>query len=207
MPRGRLGPLSDAELTGSVCIADGVDAVLRASREQLMKGASQLKVMAGGGRVMPFYPTTDETRATLKKPGAVLASLKWVLRNPNIDTVIPSMVDVDQLEENLTAMSTPWRSADEKLLAETLRDITPAYCRMCGQCDGACPKGVPVPDILRFAMYADGYGQFALGRENFLQLDERVRAVRCGDCDTCSVQCPNGVRVSDRLIRAQELFA
>jgi predicted aldo/keto reductase-like oxidoreductase len=170
-------------------------------------GIVGMKVMAGGGRVMPFYPTTEETRATLKKPGAVLASLKWVLRNRNIDTVIPSMVDVDQLEENLTAMATPWRPADEKLLAETLDQITPAQCRMCGQCNGACPKGLPVSDILRYAMYADGYGQFALGRENFLQLDQSVRAVRCGDCDSCSVQCPNGVRVSDRLIRAQELFA
>lgn len=170
-------------------------------------GIVGMKVMAGGGRVMPFYPTTEETRTMLKKPGAVLASLKWAIRNPLIDTVIPSMVDVDQLEENLTAMSNPWQSSDEKLLAECLDQMRPSYCRMCGQCDGACSKGLPVSDMLRFAMYAEGYGHFALGRENFLQLPEQVRDVRCGDCETCSVKCPNGVRVSDRVARAQELFA
>jgi hypothetical protein len=170
-------------------------------------GIVGMKVMAGGGRVMPFYPTTEETRATLKKPGAVLASLKWVLRNKYVDTTIPSIVDVDQLEENLTAMSLPWGAPDEKLLAECLEQIKPSYCRMCGQCAGACPKGLPVSDMLRFAMYAEGYGDYALGRENFLQLPEAVRSVRCGDCSQCPVQCPNGVKVSDRLSRAQELFA
>jgi len=77
LPRGRLGPLSDAELTGSVCIADGVDAVLRASREQLMKGASQLKVMAGGGVASPSDPldVTQYTEAELR--AAVDAAEDW----------------------------------------------------------------------------------------------------------------------------------
>jgi hypothetical protein len=52
-----------------------------------------------------------------------------------------------------------------------------------------------------------GYGQFALGREEFLKLGPEVAAVRCADCEHCSVQCPHGVHVSTRLRRAQELFA
>ena len=78
---------------------------------------------------------------------------------------------------------------------------------MCGSCNGVCPKGLPVSDMVRYTMYAENYGQFALGRERFLELPRELREVRCGDCDSCSVQCPNGVRVSERLIRAQELFA
>jgi heterodisulfide reductase subunit C len=31
--------------------------------------------------------------------------------------------------------------------------------------------------------------------------------VRCGDCDSCAVRCPNGVHVAERLTRAQNLFA
>jgi ferredoxin len=66
---------------------------------------------------------------------------------------------------------------------------------------------VPVADVLRFLAYAEGYGQFSLGRERFLDLPAEVRDVRCGDCDDCAVRCPNGVQVAGRLIRAQELFA
>ena len=78
---------------------------------------------------------------------------------------------------------------------------------MCGSCEGVCPKGLPVSDMLRFLTYAEGYGQFSLGRESFLELPREIAAVRCGDCAECAVECPNGVRVSERLIRAQELFA
>ena len=51
-----------------------------------------------------------------------------------------------------------------------LEEIRPLYCRMCGQCDGKCPQGLPVADVLRYLMYAEGYGQFPLGREQFLAL-------------------------------------
>ena len=43
--------------------------------------------------------------------------------------------------------------------------------------------------------------------KSFLSLPAGVRAVRCGDCETCTVHCPNGVRVAERVARAQEMFA
>ena len=78
---------------------------------------------------------------------------------------------------------------------------------MCGTCGGVCDKGVPVPDMLRIMTYAEGYGNFALARERFLELPENVRGIRCGDCSSCSIACPNGVQIRDRLGRAQDLFA
>jgi len=61
--------------------------------------------------------------------------------------------------------------------------------------------------MLRFLTYVEGYGQFALAREKFLELPARVRDIRCSDCEACSVQCPHGVEVRDRVLRAQELLA
>ena len=170
-------------------------------------GTVGMKVMAGGFRRAPFYPSDDSTRGTLKREGAMLAALKWVLKDKNIDTTIPSIVDMDELDENVQAMASPFSNKDEKLLAAQLDFIRPLYCRMCGSCQGSCPKGLPVSDMVRYLSYADGYGQFALGREHFLELPREIQQVRCGDCSSCSVQCPNGVRVQDRLTRAQELFA
>jgi predicted aldo/keto reductase-like oxidoreductase len=66
---------------------------------------------------------------------------------------------------------------------------------------------LPVTDMLRYVSYADGYGQFALGREHFLKLPAAIQSVNCGDCSACPVQCHNGVDVVRRLRRAQELFA
>ena len=167
-------------------------------------GVVAMKVMAGGFRAgnprKAFYPQ-------LTKEGAMLAALKWVLKNPKVDTTIPSMTDMDQLEENLKAMAEPYSQVEEKLLAQQLDHISPLYCRMCGDCEGSCTKGLPVANLLRYLTYAEGYGQFSLGREHFLALPAEVTSVRCQDCVSCTVTCPFGVKVSSRLARAQELFA
>jgi aryl-alcohol dehydrogenase-like predicted oxidoreductase len=167
-------------------------------------GVVAMKVMAGGNRrVKP----DSKYFGILKRDGAMLAALKWVLKNKDVDTTIPSITDMDQLEENMQAMASSFTSDDEKTLAAHLERISPHYCRNCGGCAGTCPKGVPVADQLRYLMYAEDYGQFSLGRDNFRALPQDVAAIRCTDCDTCAVQCRNGVRVTERLIRAQELLA
>ncbi len=42
---------------------------------------------------------------------------------------------------------------------------------------------------------------------NFKELPEKKQQVRCSDCSECAIDCPNGVHVQERLIRAQGLLA
>jgi predicted aldo/keto reductase-like oxidoreductase len=187
---------------------DPVVEPLLATARKANVGLVAMKALAGGVRpTVRSYQVDKEKLNRLTRSGAPLAALKWVLRNPNIDTVIPSIVDEDQLAENITAMNAPFSSADGQLLAARLEEIKPLYCRMCGQCQGQCSKGLPVPDMLRFLMYAEGYGQFAMGREEFKALPAHITEVRCSSCTACSVQCPNGVQVAARLHQAQQIFA
>ncbi len=163
-------------------------------------GVIAMKVMARSGRgrgaAQPQRPATFAPSA-----------LKWTINNPAIATTVPSMTDIDQLEQNFKTMAEKFTEADSKILSAQLREISPTFCRMCGECSGQCPKGLPVSDMVRFVMYADGYGQFPLGRENFQRMSAEHQDVRCGDCTHCAVHCPNGVQVSAQVSRAQELFA
>ncbi|HZT34155.1 MAG TPA: aldo/keto reductase [Bryobacteraceae bacterium] len=204
MPALAATPQVDVILTSYNFTMDpGMDDLLAAAA-RAGKGVVAMKVMAGGfRRVKP----SDKLYQTFKKEGAMLAALKWVLRNPHVHTTIPSMTDMDQLDDNWKAMAARFTADDEGLLAKQTRYIAPLYCRMCGECADACPQGLPVADMLRFLTYAEGYGQFALGREHFRELPARVARVRCGECPTCPVTCPFGVKVAERLARAQELFA
>jgi predicted aldo/keto reductase-like oxidoreductase len=170
-------------------------------------GLVAMKVMAGGAKPSSFYKVDPDKLSKLTREGAPLAALKWAMKNPNIDTTIPSIVDNEQLDENLTAMSAPFSAADGKLLARRLEEIKPLYCRMCGHCEGQCSQGLPVAVVVRFLMYAVGYGQFAMAREHFKTLPAEVAGVRCASCSNCTVKCPNGVQVSARLYKAQQLFA
>lgn len=167
-------------------------------------GVVAMKVMAGGyRRVKP----DNKYFETLKREGVMLAALKWVLKNKDVDTTIPSMTDMDQLDDNLKAMTVPFSGSDEKLLTAQLDFIKDKYCRMCGACSGTCPKGLPVSDMVRYLTYVEGYGQFSLGRDSFLAQPAAVRSVRCADCTECAVKCRNGLQVAERLVRVQELFA
>jgi len=167
-------------------------------------GVVAMKVMAraGGGRRGGAQPAAPAPPA-----GRSAAALKWAIKNPGIATTVPSMTDIDQLEQNFAVMGQSFTDADQKVLTATLEQIRPYFCRMCGQCEGQCPKGLPARDLVRFVMYADGYGQFPLGREGFQKMSAEHQAIRCGDCSSCAINCPHGVRVAQQAMRAQELFA
>ena len=135
-----------------------------------------------------------------------LAGIKWVLKNPAIGTTVPFMQKIPELEMNFRAMSEPYTPADEKMLYVKNEEIRPLYCRMCYQCKGQCPKGMPVTDALRSLAYHDFGGSYHQAAVSFREVTRNVSEVRCSDCSSCKVQCPNGVHVRERLIRAQELL-
>jgi predicted aldo/keto reductase-like oxidoreductase len=136
-----------------------------------------------------------------------LAAIKWVLNNPAISTTVPWSETMEELEINFRAMTEKYTPEDEKILFARSEQIREIYCRMCFQCKGKCPKGVPVADELRFLAYNDFKGNFHEAREGFWSLPREIRNIRCSDCSECVVKCPNGVKIRDRLVRAQELLA
>jgi len=175
-------------------------------------GIVVMKTMAGGTtRVLRgdrlYGANSAALSERLSQEGVPVAAIKWALQNEAVDTAIVCMTSHDQFDENLRAMAEPFTEKDEKLLTTRLAGISSKYCRMCGHCGGVCKKGVPVPDVLRFLTYAEGYGQFALARDKFLELSQPVRDIRCSDCSSCSFRCAYGVTVRDRMIHAQDSLA
>ncbi|HSS15948.1 MAG TPA: amidohydrolase family protein, partial [Candidatus Dormibacteraeota bacterium] len=68
VPRTLGGPLSHSEVEGVAAIADSPDEVRLRAREQLRAGASQIKLMAGGGVSSPLNPieSTQYTEAEIR---------------------------------------------------------------------------------------------------------------------------------------------
>jgi uncharacterized protein len=155
---------------------------------------------------MAGFGPAPKGRRDLKNEGP-LAAVKWVLKNPDISTTVPYAKTIEEVEMNFRAMTEPYNSQDERMLFARNEEIRPLYCRMCYECKGKCPKGVPVTDELRYLAYNDFAGDFRQARNNFMRLPEEIRDVRCSDCSACAIQCPNGVEVRSRLIRAQDLLA
>ncbi|MBZ5593690.1 MAG: aldo/keto reductase [Acidobacteriia bacterium] len=172
-------------------------------------GIVAMKAMLGGLKfVMEDRRAWAESLTTeAKRQAALAAALRWILQNDQVDTSPITMTSLDHLERNVKAAAMAFNEADKKLLAVELERISPYYCRMCQRCEASCRNGLPVSDLQRFLLYADGYGNLRAGREGFSQLPAHLRAVRCEDCAGCTVRCPNGVRVRERVMRAQAVLA
>jgi imidazolonepropionase-like amidohydrolase len=77
VPKDNARPLSYIERSGQTIVADGVEQVLIRTREQLRQGATQIKIMAGGG-VSSAYDPLDVAQYTEEEiNAAVRAAAGW----------------------------------------------------------------------------------------------------------------------------------
>ena len=77
LPRTIGGPLSRMEQIGASAVADSPDEVRVRVREQLMQGASQIKLTAGGGVSSPHSPIDASTFTEAELRAAVEAADNW----------------------------------------------------------------------------------------------------------------------------------
>jgi imidazolonepropionase-like amidohydrolase len=77
VPRTLGGPLSHSEVEGIAAIADSPDEVRLRAREQLRAGASQIKLMAGGGVSSPLNPIESIQYTEAEIRAAVEAAENW----------------------------------------------------------------------------------------------------------------------------------
>jgi imidazolonepropionase-like amidohydrolase len=69
--------VSRVEQLGGAAVADSPDEVRKRAREQLMQGASQIKLTAGGGVASPFSPLEVVTFTDAELRAAVEAATDW----------------------------------------------------------------------------------------------------------------------------------
>ena len=149
-------------------------------------GIVAMKTMAGG-----FH---DKER---KQPINCKAALKFVLQDENVTTAIPGNTNFDHLNMNIS-VNTDLKMTDEEkgdlLLGKSQGGL---YCQGCEHCVPNCPKGLPIPDIMRAYMYTYGYREPVMAHSLLSSLD--LPEQPCSDCSHCGAVCAKGFDVSDRI--------
>jgi predicted aldo/keto reductase-like oxidoreductase len=132
-----------------------------------------------------------------KKPVNCKAALKWVLSNPLIHTAIPGITNFEMLKENWGIAQN--HEMDEKEKGDLLLAMSDPglYCHGCLSCSGQCPQNLPIPDLMRSYMYNYGYSYPAKAQLTVAKLNLSVNP--CEGCPGCSVTCPNGFDVKERI--------
>ena len=161
------------------------------------------KLNAAGLGLVPMKPLAGRfDEATTARPDACL---RWLAADPRVHSIPVAMQSTDQLDQNIAALQQPLSEEDRRRLTASLLQVSPRFCRMCGACDDTCPHGLAVSDLVRVAMYLEGYRDPALARFHLKSIPAPRRRRSCDGCPHCSVTCPNGVAVRDRILKAQEL--
>jgi imidazolonepropionase-like amidohydrolase len=83
LPRTLGGPLSHSEVEGIAAIADSPDEVRLRAREQLRQGATQIKLMGGGGVSSQYNPLESIQYTEPEIRAAVEAAANWALTWPS----------------------------------------------------------------------------------------------------------------------------
>jgi hypothetical protein len=132
-------------------------------------------------------------------------AIQWVLKNPNVSTVIVDMPSFDELEQDVAGATGKVSLAELEEFEAAIAVASAGYCRLCGACTGQCPAGVKVADIMRYMLYHDGYGD----RERAVALYRSLPAgaAACGGCTGCRAVCPWGLPVRARMERAHAVLA
>jgi imidazolonepropionase-like amidohydrolase len=90
------GQLTRGEITGGFALVDSPDEMRMRTREQLMQGASQIKITAGGGVSSPFSPIDVVTFTPAEVRAAVEAAHNWgtyVVAHAFTDEAIRQSID------------------------------------------------------------------------------------------------------------------
>ena len=141
-----------------------------------------------GARLNDMRPY-ERDRATFAQ-----AAFRWVLSNPNVDGLIVSMTSRESIDEYLGASGSRTTGADDLPLLERYARINgTSYCKhACDECEGACPAGVAISEVMRTRMYAVDYGDLRMAKDEYAMIGRNAAACLSCSAKPCAGACPHG---------------
>jgi len=137
----------------------------------------------------------------LKNPSEIRdAAIKFVLTNPDVQTVTISLDNFDDVDHYLKLSGQTVSSEEKQKLAMFKSGCSSLYCRhACGICESSCPAKVPVNTIMRYNHYFEAQGREKHALEKYAGITVN-RADQCANCSGhCESVCPYGVPVQGLL--------
>ena len=116
-------------------------------------------------------------------------ALKFILKDENVDVVIPGMMSVSEVEENVAITSQPYdlNADDLKLIEKDKNRLGTQFCRGCDYCQ-PCPQEIPISNILRVESFVKRLKGTDKLKELVKGSKEKVDScIKCGECES---RCP-----------------
>jgi len=125
-------------------------------------------------------------------------ALKFLLGNEDVDVIIPGMMNIAEVDENVTLGLGPYSLSREEqdLIERDRRELGNQFCRACNYCQ-PCPQEIPISMVLRWETFEKRMGwSDNLGSRLTEAADKADTCIECGDCES---KCPYRLPVRELL--------
>ena len=131
-------------------------------------------------------------------------ALKYVLSNQDCDLVIPGMMSVAEVEENIGVWMGDHTLTDEEhtLIERDKERLGDQFCRSCNYCQ-PCPQGIPISTILRTESQVLRRMGWTESRVNSVK-EAKEKLETCIHCGECESRCPYSLPIQELLPKAMQ---
>jgi uncharacterized protein len=137
------------------------------------------------------------------------AKLKFVWQDERVASCLSKMNNLTILKDNVSAATDNQKlsTLDIEILNRLAENTRNYYCQGCMRCDSVMPLESRIPEVLRYMMYYNSYGERDQAKELFRQLPHAIRgAMSSKDYTRAEGVCPNKIKIASAMKEAVRLL-
>jgi len=188
----------------------GMDGVMYAAQ----KGVSLviMEPLMGGKLANPPKEVVETFDNAQSQRSAVGWALQWVWDHKEVGILLSGMSTMDHVVENVQlAGESPtglFTEADQAVIVEARDGYNQRSAIPCTNCKYCLPCSVDlkIPDIFGVFNHARMYDSLEDTKRWYGNWDAAKKASACIDCDECEPKCPQGIPISDWMVKVAEVM-
>ncbi len=132
-------------------------------------------------------------------------ALRFIASNPDVSVIIPGMAEIDEIHENVSAISReePLSLEEEGKIAKIREFLGTNFCRRCNYC-APCSAGINISAVFLFEGYYSRYDLKEWAKARYSLLNKT--ASDCIGCGVCETRCPYNLPIREMLKKSAEVF-
>jgi predicted aldo/keto reductase-like oxidoreductase len=133
------------------------------------------------------------------------ALARWLTTETDLSAAVISLSALGQFVDTCSGAGRRLHAAQREVLQRAAAHADRTACRLCNACLPACPKKLPIADVLRYERYALDCGQWQDARAEYAAIGRPAGG--CDGCGKCVPACPQRLPIPAKLAATHALLA